>query len=94
MKMEIAWVFAALIFLCFAGLFWSFGNQPLRSFSIRQRFEEDEADEELKKFRDGFLQEFDGYLTSINARNKFRYRIAAGGFLVAFLTALLLSVTL
>ena len=92
--MEIAWVFAALIFLCFAVLFWTFGNQPLRAFSIRQRFEEDEASEEMKKFRDGFLQEFDGYLSSINSRNKFRYRIAAGGFLVAFLTALLLSITL
>lgn len=92
--MDIAWVFASLIFLIFMVLFWSFGNDPLRAFSIRQRFEEDEADAETKQFRDAFLKDFDGYLASINARNKFRYRIAAGGFFVAFLTSLLLSVTL
>jgi hypothetical protein len=92
--MDITWVFASIIFIIFMVLFWAFGNDPLRTFAIRQRFEEDEADEEVKKFRDLFLKEFDGYLASINRRNKFRYRVAAGAFFAAFLTSLLLAVTL
>jgi len=92
--MDIAWVLASLIFLCFMVLFWRFGNDPIRSFAVRQRFEEDEADAETKKFRDAFLKDFNGYLVSINDRNKYRYRIAAGGFFVAFLISLLLSISL
>jgi hypothetical protein len=94
MEMDIAFVIASLIFVVFMVILWGFGNNPLRTFAIRQRFEEDEADEESKRFRDLFLNEFDGYLASINARNKFRYRVAAGGFFAAFLITLLLAMYL
>jgi len=90
---NVAWVIASLIFVCFMGLFWRFGDEPIRSFAIRKRSELDELDEETKKFRDAFLNDFNGYLVSINRRNKFRYRIAAGGFFVAFLISLLLALS-
>ena len=90
--MDSTWILASLIFLIFMFLFWRFGNDPLRSFSIRQRFEEDELDDDAKKFREIFLNEFDGYLASVNARNRYRYWVAAGAFFAAFLISLLLLV--
>ena len=95
--MIVSWLIAALIFFLFAMIFWNFGNDPIRSFSLRQRIEdEDSKAEESKsdKFIAAFLRDFEGYLKSINARNKFRYRIAAGGFLMAGLTCLLLALAL
>lgn len=90
---NVAWVIASLIFLCFMGIFWRFGSEPIRSFAIRKRNELDEVDEATEKFRSAFLDDFEGYLASINRRNKFRYRIAAGGFFVAFLISLLLALS-
>jgi hypothetical protein len=43
---------------------------------------------------EGFMLDFEGYLQSINTRNKVRYRIASGGFLVAGMAAVLLSLAL
>ena len=92
---SITWLLAALIFLCFSVIFFSFGRDPIRSFAIRERFDEDENIESPSQKRiDAFLKDFDGYLESINARNRFRYYIAAGGFLVATLVCLLLAVAL
>jgi hypothetical protein len=91
---SITWLLAALIFLCFSIVFFSFGRDPIRSFAIRKRFDEVDADEPGQKRVDAFLEDFDGYLASINARNRFRYYIAAGGFLVATLVCLLLSIAL
>ena len=93
---NIGFYIAALIFLCFSFLFWQFGNSPLRFFAVRQRFEEEEeefGDSESKKFREAFLKDFDGYLASINKRNKFRYWIAAGGFFLAALISVLLAIS-
>ncbi len=86
------WLLAALIFLCFSIIFFSFGRDPIRSFAVRERFDDEEADSPGQKRIDAFLKDFDGYLESINARNRFRYYIAAGGFLVATLVSLLLAI--
>jgi hypothetical protein len=86
------WLLAALIFLCFSIIFFGFGRDPIRSFSVRTRFEDDETVESPgQKQIDAFLKDFDGYLVSVNARNKFRYLIASGGFLVATLVCVLLA---
>ena len=84
-----AWLLAALIFFCFSFIFWRFGNEPIRLFTFRQRDETTKAE-----LPEGFMQDFEGYLQSINARNKTRYWIASGGFLVAGMTAILLSLAL
>jgi hypothetical protein len=92
--LTVPWLIAALIFFSFSIVFWHFGNDPIRSYADRHQSqtEENEAgglEDEL--ITSEFLHEFDGYLESINQRNRFRYRIAAGGFLIAGLTALLLA---
>jgi len=95
--MTISWLIATLIFFLFTVIFWSFGNDPIRSFSLRQRIEDDDSEageSKSDKVIAAFLRDFDGYLKSINARNKFRYRIAAGGFFMAGLTCLLLTLAL
>jgi uncharacterized membrane protein len=95
--MTVSWLIAALIFFLFAVIFWSFGNDPIRSFAIRQRIEDEnpEAGESKSdKVIAAFLRDFEGYLKSINARNKFRYRIATGGFVMAGLTCVLLTFAL
>jgi hypothetical protein len=90
----VPWLIAALIFFSFSFVFWHFGNDPIRSYTDRKLPEAKESD--VEAFEDDpvtseFLREFDGYLESINKRNRFRYRIAAGGFIIAGLTALLLA---
>ena len=93
----VSWLIATLIFFYFSLIFWRFGNDPIRSFIVRRRSEKEEgqADEpENEELTSKFLAEFEGYLQSINDRNKFRYRLASGGFLVAALTALLLALAM
>ena len=92
--LTVPWLIAALIFFSFSFVFWHFGNDPIRSYTGRQQTEAKESDEgafEDDPTTSEFLREFDGYLESINKRNRFRYRIAAGGFIIAGLTALLLA---
>jgi hypothetical protein len=89
---SISWLLAALIFLCFSVIFVGFGRDPIRSFAVRERFDDEENVETPGQKRiEAFLKDFDGYLKSINARNRFRYYVAAGGFLVAALVCLLLA---
>lgn len=93
----VSWLIAALIFFYFSLIFWRFGNEPIRTFTIHQRSGKEEAqagESENEELTSKFLDEFEGYLKSINDRNKFRYRLAAGGFLVSGLTALLLALAL
>jgi hypothetical protein len=90
----VPWLIAALIFFSFSFVFWHFGNDPIRSYVNRQQSEAKETDVGVSDddpTTSEFLREFEGYLDSINKRNRFRYRIAAGGFVIAGLTALLLS---
>ncbi len=92
-----SWLIATLIFFIFCGIFLYFGQEPIRFFAIRERLEVGEVQpQELESDKRiaAFLKEFEGYLKNINNRNKFRYRIAAGGFFIAGLTCLLLSLAL
>ena len=93
----VSWLIATLIFSYFSLIFWRFGNDPIRSFILRRRSEKEgdqTGEPENEELTSKFLGEFEGYLQSINNRNKFRYRLAAGGFLVAALTALLLALAM
>ncbi len=89
----VPWLIATLIFFSFSFIFWRFGNAPIRSFTFRERSGVEVQTDvlEVDDSTSEFLLEFEGYLEAINQRNKFRYRIAAGGFLIAGLTALLLA---
>jgi hypothetical protein len=90
----VPWLIAALIFFSFSFVFWHFGNDSLRSYVNRQQSEVMDTDVgvlEDNPTTSEFLQEFEGYIESINKRNRFRYRIAAGGFVIAGLAALLLA---
>ena len=90
----VPWLIAALIFFSFSFVFWHFGNDPIRSYADRHQTKAMDTDVgvlEDDPTTSEFLREFEGYLESINKRNRFRYRIAAGGFVIAGLTALLLS---
>ena len=92
--LTVPWLIAALIFFSFSFVFWHFGTDPIRSYANRPQSEAQATDDgmlEDDSTISEFLREFDGYLESINQRNRFRYRIAAGGFLIAALTALLLA---
>jgi len=93
----VSWLIAALIFFYFSLIFWRFGNEPIRTFAVRRRSETEEiqaGEAENEELTSKFLGEFEGYLQSINDRNKFRYRLAAGGFLISGLTSLLLALAL
>ena len=90
----VPWLIAALIFFSFSFVFWHFGSDPIRSYADRQQSEAKDTDAVVLEDDPAiseFLREFEGYLESINKRNRFRYRIAAGGFVIAGLAALLLS---
>ncbi|NIM93743.1 MAG: hypothetical protein GTO18_08540 [Anaerolineales bacterium] len=89
------WLLIAVIFFYFSYRFWHYSNQPLRSFTIRERFgsyqaqpEETEGDIAIKQF----LHEFEGYLASVNTTNKARYRLGTLGFLVAGFAALVAAI--
>jgi hypothetical protein len=93
----VSWFIAALIFFSFSFVFWRFGNEPIRFFSFRERFETPApgaGESESDKLIVSFLHDFEGYLKSINEQNKFRYRIASGGFLIASLASILLALSL
>jgi hypothetical protein len=95
--LRLSWFIAALIFFSFSLGFWRFGTDPIRSFAIRERFgipEPGAGESESDKLITAFLRDFDGYLKSINERNRFRYRIAAGGFLIAALASILLALSI
>ena len=90
----VPWLIAALIFFSFSFVFWHFGSDPIRPYANRPQSEAKVTDVgvlEDDPITSEFLHEFEGYLESINKRNRFRYRIAAGGFVIAGLAALLLS---
>lgn len=86
-----------LIFFYYAIVFWNFSNKPLRFFTIRKRYDQD-GNEIVQYEGEGapiqFLKEFEGYLGSINKVNKFRFRIASVGFVMAGMGALLLAIAL
>jgi hypothetical protein len=93
----IAWLVATMIFFYYAIIFWNFGKKPLRFFTIRKRFDENGNEiipYEGENAPTQFLKEFEGYLGSINKNNKFRFRIASGGFIMAGFAALMLALAL
>lgn len=84
------WLLLALIFLYFAFVYWRYSSAPLRTFVSRRRLEIDSEIEisdvdEIERE----LQEFKGYLDSMNRSIQLRFRVGAIGFLIAAGSAIL-----
>jgi hypothetical protein len=78
------WLLLTLVFIYFAYAYWRYSSAPLRTFVSRKRPELDS--EEVVPEIDGLereLQEFKGYLESMNRSIQMRFRIGAIGFLIA-----------
>jgi hypothetical protein len=86
------WILIALAFFYFGLIFWGYSRMAIRPFRIRQREggeEKTDIDLDKEPLTNEILQDFTGYLDSINTANKTRYRIGALGFFIAGLTAIL-----
>lgn len=84
------WLLLTLIFIYFAFAYWRYSSAPLRTFVSRRSagLESEEVAPEI----DGMereLQEFKGYLESMNRSIQFRFRVGAIGFLIAAGSAIL-----
>jgi len=78
------WLLLTLIFIYFAYAYWRYSSAPLRTFISRRRpeLESEEIVPEIEGM-ERELQEFKGYLESMNRSIQMRFRIGAIGFLIA-----------
>jgi hypothetical protein len=85
------WLPLTVIFFYFSLIFWRYSRTPIRPFIFRKRAEalqseaEDITDESLS---DDIAEDIDGFVKSVNDTNRIRYRVAALGFLIAGVNAL------
>lgn len=84
------WLLLALIFVYFAFAYWRYSSSPLRTFVSRRRGEENSEIEisdvdEIERE----LEEFKGYLESMNRSIQLRFRVGSIGFLIAAGSAIL-----
>jgi hypothetical protein len=84
------WLLLALIFTYFAYAYWRYSSAPLRTFVSRRRLDQDSEIEisdvdEIERE----LEEFKGYLESMNRSIQSRFRVGAIGFLIAAGSAIL-----
>ena len=84
------WLLMALIFVYYAFAYWRYSSSPLRTFVSRRRVDEDSEIEisdvdEIERE----LEEFKGYLESMNRSIQLRFRVGSVGFLIAAGSAIL-----
>lgn len=85
------WLPLTVIFFYFSLIFWRYSRTPIRPFIFRKRGEarqievEGAASESLSV---DIAQDIDGFVKSVNDTNRIRYRVAALGFLIAAVNAL------
>jgi hypothetical protein len=85
------WLPLTVIFFYFSLIFWRYSRTPIRPFIFRKRAEtrQSEAAAVLSEsLSDDLTQDIDGFVKSVNDTNKIRYRVAALGFLIAGVNAL------
>lgn len=85
------WLPLTVIFFYFSIIFWRYSRTPIRPFIFRKRAEalQSEADDIPPESLSGDLtQDIDGFVKSVNDSNRIRYRVAALGFLIAGMNAL------
>ena len=84
------WLLLAIIFVYYAFAYWRYSSSPLRTFVSRRRVDEDSAIDisdvdEIERE----LEEFKGYLESMNRSIQLRFRLGSIGFLIAAGSAIL-----
>ena len=84
------WLLLALIFVYFAFAYWRYSSSPLRTFVSRRRVDE-HAEIEISDVDEieRELEEFKGYLASMNRSIQLRFRVGSVGFLIAAGAAIL-----
>ena len=85
------WLPLTVIFFYFALIFWRYSRTPIRPFIFRKRAELRQSEAEgitVEQLSDGLAQDIDGFVKSVNDTNRIRYRVAALGFLIAGVNAL------
>ena len=84
------WLLLALIFIYFAFAYWRYSSSPLRTFISRRRVDQDSEIEisDLEEI-ERELEEFKGYLKSMNRSIQLRFRVGAIAFLIAAGSAIL-----
>jgi hypothetical protein len=82
----VVWLFFSAFFFYFSYINWRQSTEGIRPFRFRERSDysgTEEADPELHKANITFVNDFNGYLESINKHNRSRQRAAAIGFFIA-----------
>jgi hypothetical protein len=84
------WLILALMFVYFAYAYWRYSASPLRSFVPRRRMDE-EVEIQLSDVEEieRELEEFKGYLNSMNRTIQSRFRVASILLLIAAGAAIL-----
>jgi hypothetical protein len=85
------WLPLTVIFLYFSLIFWRYSRTPIRPFIFRKRADrrQSEVDAVLSEpLSDDLMQDIEGFVRSVNDTNRVRYRVAALGFLIAGINAL------
>jgi hypothetical protein len=87
----LVWLPLTVIFLYFSLIFWRYSRTPIRPFIFRKRADQrqSEVDAVLSEpLSDDLMQDIEGFVKSVNDTNRIRYRVAALGFLIAGINAL------
>jgi hypothetical protein len=85
------WLPLTVIFFYFSLIFWRYSRTPIRPFIFRKRAEDRQIEAEgitSESLSDDLAQDIDGFVKSVNDTNRIRYRVAALGFLIAGVNAL------
>ena len=85
------WLPLTVIFLYFSIIFWRYSRTPIRPFIFRKRAEAPQSEVEgitPETLSDDLAEDIDGFVKSVNDTNRIRYRVAALGFLIAGVNAL------
>ncbi|KPK94562.1 MAG: hypothetical protein AMJ88_03490 [Anaerolineae bacterium SM23_ 63] len=85
------WLPLTVIFFYFSLIFWRYSRTPIRPFIFRKRSETRQSEVEgitTEPLSDALAQDIDGFVKSVNDTNRIRYRVAALGFLIAGVNAL------
>ncbi|UCF61056.1 MAG: hypothetical protein JSV37_15070 [Anaerolineaceae bacterium] len=85
------WLPLTVIFFYFSFIFWRYSRTPIRPFIFRKRGEARQIEVEggaSESLSDDLAQDIDGFVKSVNDTNRIRYRVAALGFLIAAVNAL------
>jgi type IV secretory pathway TrbF-like protein len=85
------WLPLTVVFFYFSLIFWRYSRTPIRPFIFRKRGEARYIESEgttQDSLSDDIAQDIDGFVKSVNDTNRIRYRVAALGFLIAGVNAL------